>query len=189
MTPPAANRPPVRLAADLAKSLPLSDAAKTLLAPTLTPRQFFDLLAAHPPLAEDAIRFLAVALPKREAVGWGLACVRVALPTPSPVAAKALAAVEAWVKEPSEAHRRACAGAAEATGYDTATGCLANAAFWSGGSLSAPHLPAVPPPENLTATGVTAALLLAAVTDPANAAATRSRFVALGAEVAGGKRA
>ncbi len=179
--------PPVRLAADLAKPLPLSDAAKAVLAPAHTPRQFFGALAAHPPLAEDAIRFLAVALPKREAVGWALACVRAATPKPSPEAARALAKVEGWVKEPSEANRRACEAAAEAAGFGTAPGCLAGAAFWSGGSLSAPHLPPVPPRDDLTATAVTAAILLAAVGDPDRAPAHRAKFVALGGDVAGGK--
>jgi len=181
MTPPA----PARLAADLAKPLPLSDAAKALLTPTHTPRQFFEALAAHPPLAEDAIRFLAAALPKREAVLWGLACVRSVLPKPSPEAAKALTLAERWAKEPSEATRRACEPAAAAAGHGTPPGCLADAAFWSGGSLSAPHLPAVPPRDDLTAIAVANAILLAAVADIARALETRTRFVAMGAEIAG----
>src|SRR5207244_3881387 len=114
MTHPAAPGRPARLAADLARPLPLSDAARALLAPAHTARQFFEALAAQPALTEDAIRFLAVALPKREAVSWALACVRAAIPKPAPEAAKAAAAVEAWVKEPSEANRRACGAAAEA---------------------------------------------------------------------------
>jgi hypothetical protein len=188
MTQPAAQPRPVRLAGDLAKSLPLSDAARVLLAPEHTPRQFFEALAAHPPLAEDAIRFLAVALPKREAVGWALACVRSAFPKPSPEEAKAITTAEAWAKDPSEVNRRACGAAAEEAGHGTAPGCLADAAFWSGGSLSAPHLPPAPTRADLTAIGVTAAVLLAAVVDPANAPAHRSRFVALGAEAAAGRR-
>jgi hypothetical protein len=184
MTPPAAPNRLARLAADLAKPLPLSDAARALLTPAHTPRQYFDVLATHPPLAEDAIRFLAVALPKREAVAWALACVRAALPKPLPEAAKAIAAAEGWVKDPSEANRRACGAAAEAAGYGTAAGCLAGAAFWSGGSLAPPHLPPVPPRDDLTAAGVTGAILLAAAADPA----LRPKFVALGAEVAAGRK-
>ncbi|MBN9122834.1 MAG: hypothetical protein J0I06_27465 [Planctomycetes bacterium] len=179
---------PVRLAADLARSLSLSEAAKKLLAPEHTPRQYFDALAAQPTLAEDAIRFLACALPKREAVGWALACVRSAVPKPSPEAAKAIAAAEAWVKEPSEVNRRACGAAGEGAGHGTAPGCLADAAFWSGGSLSAPHLPPAPPRDDLTASAVAAAVLLAAVIDPATAPAHRSRFVALGADIASGRK-
>lgn len=182
MTQPAAPRP--RLAADLAKPLPLSDPAKALLLPTHTARQFFDVLAQHPPLAEDAIRFLAVALPKREAVIWAIACVRSAIPKPAPDAAKAITTTETWTRDPSDANRRACGAAAEVVGHDTAPGCLADAAFWSGGSLSAPHLPPVPPRDDLTATAVTGALLLAALAVPA----VLSRFVAMGAEIAGSRK-
>src|SRR5579871_5960995 len=127
MTPAAPTRPPARLAAEVAKSLPLSDAAKALLTPALSVRQFFEALVAAP-LPEDAIRLLAVSLPKREAVWWGCLCVRPALPTPTPEpAAKALAAAERWVKDPSEANRRLAEAAAEAAGYGTAAGCLAAA--------------------------------------------------------------
>ena len=189
MTQPTApaNRQ-ARLAADLARPLSLSDAAKTLLTPAHTARQFFDVLAAHPPLAEDSVRFLAVALPKREAVAWALACVRAAFPKPLPEAAKAITATEGWVRDPSEANRRACGAAADAAGYGTSAGCLAGAAFWSGGSLAPPHLPPAPPGDDLTAAAVTGAILLAAVADPARAPAARSRFVALGAEVAAGRK-
>ena len=177
------EEPVPRLAADLAAALPLSDEAQALLTPAHTPRQFFDALAARPALGEDAIRFLAAALPKREAVSWSVACVRSALPKPSPEAAKALLAAEAWVKEPSEMNRRACEAAAQAAGHGTAPGCVACAAFWSGGSLSAPHLPAVPPADNLTAIAVTGALLLAGPAPDA-----RAKFIALGVEIASGKK-
>jgi hypothetical protein len=186
MTAPTAQVRPARLAVDLAKSLPLSDASRALLAPTHTVSQFFTVLAGQLALAEDAIRFLATSLPKREAVLWAVACVKLALPKPSPEAAKAIACAEAWVKDSSEANRRACEPAASAAGQNTAPGCLACAAFWSG-SLSAPHLPPTPPRDDLTGIGVTAALLLAAVIDPARAAEMRTRFVALGADVVNGK--
>lgn len=183
MTTPATPGRPARLAAELAKPLPLSEAAKALLAPTYTVRQFFDILASHPPLAEDAIRFLAAALPKREAVWWALVCVRSAVPKPTPEAAKAMTSAEGWVKDPSEVNRRACEDAAEAAGHGTPPGCLADAAFWSGGSLAPPHLPAVPPRDDLTAVAVTNAILLAAVIDPSRIVEMRSRFLTLGTDV------
>ena len=81
-----------RLAVDVAKNVKLSDAATKLLTPALTPRQFFAALADVPTLADDAIRFLAMALPKREAVLWGLICVKGARPKPADgVAVKAVA--------------------------------------------------------------------------------------------------
>lgn len=187
MTMSASPVRPARLAADVAKTVSLSDAAKALLTPTHTPRQFFEAVAAHPPLAEDAIRFLAAALPKREAVWWALGCVRSAFPKPSPEAAKAITSAEGWVKEPTEANRRACGDAASVADYGTAPGCLAAAAFWSGGSIAPPHLGAVPPRDDLTATAVSAAVLLAAVADVNRIPANHAKFVALGADIASGK--
>lgn len=187
MNVPASPPRSARLAADVAKALTLSDASRALLAPAHTPRQFFDALAEHPPLAEDAIRFLAAALPKREAVWWALGCVRSAFPKPVPAAARALAATEVWVKEPSEANRRACGGAASAADYGTAPGCLAASAFLSGGSLAPPHLAAVPPADDLTPAAVGAAVLLAAVADVDRIPANYAKFLALGADIASGK--
>ena len=187
MNPPAAQPRPARLAADLAKPLPLSDAAKALLTPAQSASQYFTALAGQPPLAEDAIRFLAAALPKREAVLWAAACVKSVVTKPTPGEAKAISCAEAWVREGSEANRRACEAAAQAAGTDTAPGWVARAAFWSGGSLSAPHLPPAPPRDDLTGVGVTAALLMAAAANPERMTETRTRFVSIGADVVGGK--
>ena len=184
--PPAPK--PARLAADVAKSVRLSDAAQKLLTPALTPRQFFDALAAVPALADDAIRFLAAALPKREAVWWGVMCVKDALPKPvDPVAVKAVASAEAWAREPSEANRRSAEAAANAAGYGTAAGSLAAAAFWSGGSLTPPGLAPVPPKEELTGVAVAGAVLLAASVAAGGPAAAKAKAVALGGEVASGR--
>jgi hypothetical protein len=180
--------PPARLATDVARSVRLSEAALKLLAPALTPRQFFDALAVVPALADDAIRFLAAALPKREAVWWGVLCVKDALPKPvEPAAAKAVASAEVWARDPSEANRRAAEAAANAAGYGTAAGSLAAAAFWSGGSLNPPHLPPVPPKAELTGVAVAGAVLLASAAAPAGPAPAKANFVALGAQVASGR--
>src|SRR5207253_9900463 len=118
MNPAAApTRPAARLAADVAKALTLSDPAKALLTPALTPRQYFDILHAVP-LSEDAVRFLAAALPRREAVWWACLCTRQTLGNPAPdAAAKAVAAAEKRVKDPSEPNRRNAGAAAELAGY------------------------------------------------------------------------
>ena len=47
----------------------LDDAAKALLDDKQTPRQFLQLLGKQQ-LYSDAVRFLAHALPKREAIWW-----------------------------------------------------------------------------------------------------------------------
>jgi hypothetical protein len=188
MNPASPAPKAARLAADVAKPLSLSEGAAKLLAPQMTPRQFFDALAAVPAFADDAVRFLAAALPKREAVWWGVLCAKEALPKPDPAAAKAVAAAEAWVKEPSEANRRAAGAAAAAAGYGTPAGCLAAAAFWSGGSLNPPHLPPVPPKDDLTGTAIAGAVLLASVAAPAGPEAAKAKVLALGADVASGRR-
>ncbi len=183
--PPAAK--PARLAVEVAKPLSISEPAAKLLAPQMTPRQFFDALAAVPELATDAIRFLAAALPKRETVWWGILCVKTAIPKPEPTAAKAITAAETWVKEPTEANRRAAETAATAAGYGTAAGCLAAAVFWSGGSITPPHLPPVPPKDELTGTAIAGALSFAASAAPGGAEPAKAKFLALGADVASGR--
>jgi hypothetical protein len=186
-TPSAAPAKATRLANEVARPLTLSERAVGLLTPTLTPRQYFDRLASVP-LPDDAIRFLAAALPKREAVGWGLLCLKELLVKPLEApAAKALAAAEAWVKDPSEANRQAAGAAAEAAGYGTPGGCLAAAAFWSGGSLAPPHLPPVPPRDDLTGSAVTGAIVLAAAQAEPGLEPAKARGLALGADVATGK--
>lgn len=178
---------PTRLASDVAKPLSLSEKAVQLLAPGLTPRQFFDILVSVP-LPDDAIRFLAAALPKREAVGWGVICVKTVLPKPpEPAATKALAVAETWVKDPSEANRQAAGAAADSAGYGTTMGCLAAGACWSGGSLTPPHLQPVLPRDDLTGTAITGALLLASVLDPDGPEPAKLKFLALGADIAAGR--
>jgi hypothetical protein len=178
---------PTRLAADVAKTVRLSDAAKKLLTPELTPRQYFDALAAVPALADDAIRFLAAALPKREAVWWGVLCVKDAIPKPAPEGAKAVAAAEAWVREPSEPNRRTAEAAANAAGYGTPAGCVAAGAFWSGGSIAPASLPAVPPKDELTGVAISGAVLLASIVAAPSPEAAKARYLALGADVASGR--
>ena len=171
-------------AAAIGRGLQLEDAAQALLREQQTPRQYLDALtdAGHFP---DAVRFLAAALPKREAVWWACQCARAArgnaLAEP---AAAALAAAEKWVADPSDANRRAAFTTAEPAGIGTPEGAAAVAAFFSGGSLAPPNLPAVAPGEHLTASSVAGAVLLTAVlTEPEKAAEKYRRFLSLGLDV------
>ena len=186
MTPPQ-PRPAGRTAAEVVKPLPLSEPALALLTPELTVRQYLDVLIAVP-LRVDALRVLALALPKPEAVWWGALCIQLAMPTPwKPSAEQAVEATETWVKSPTDENRRACALAAEAAGWDTAAGCLAGSAWLTGGSLSPPKLPPVSPREDLTGQMLASVMLLASVTDPKTAAEKQDRFIALGLQVAAGQ--
>jgi hypothetical protein len=176
-----------KTAAEVCQLCTLSDEAKALTRDGQTPRQLFDLLLAKQ-LHLDAIRLLAAALPKREAVWWACLCARQAHGANPPAKiATAIAAAEKWVASPSEEARRAAESAAEAAEVSTPAGCAAMAAFWSGGSLAPPHVPVVPPGEQLTGHGVAGAVLLAAVlTQPEKAAEKHRAFLALGSEVANG---
>jgi hypothetical protein len=136
-----------------------------------------------------ATRFLAAALPKREAVWWACLCVRQSPALSGPPAEAALKAAERWAGDPTDEHRRAAFAAAEAAGVDTAAGCAALAAFLSGGSLAPPTIAEVPPAEHLTASAVTGAVTLAAVAaQPEKAPGRYQTFFALGTEVARGTR-
>jgi hypothetical protein len=131
---------------------------------------------------QDATRVLAHALPRRVAVWWACRCVRAVLDDrASPQDVAALQAAETWIREPSEEHRRASMTAAEATELCTPAGWVAVAAFWSGGSLAPPDVPAVPPGACLSTHAVSGAVMLAAVwRDPAHAPDMYAAFFAQG---------
>lgn len=110
----------------------------------------------------DAVGFLAHGLPKREAVWWACVCARSTLDAePAAEELKILSLAEAWVYDPSEANRRAAMAAAEASEFKTPASWAAAAAFWSGGSMAPPDLPAVPPADNLTGKAVIGAVMMA----------------------------
>lgn len=138
----------------------------------------------------DAIRFLAFGLPQRQAVWWGCLCARETLPEqPEPTELRALAAAEAWVFQPTEENRRAAMAAAEAAGFDTPASWSAVGAFWSGGSMSPPGQPVVPPGEDLTGKAISGAVLLALGRhDPLAAPARLREFLSWGIDIANGGR-
>src|SRR5262245_44734732 len=101
------------------------------------PREALDLLEQEQ--YPRAVRLLAEALPKREAVWWACQCVRHAGgPELATLAVAALRAAEQWAADPSEDNRRAAYTAAQPVGFGTPAGCAALAAFLSGGSLGPP---------------------------------------------------
>jgi hypothetical protein len=115
---------------------------------------------------------------------WACLCVRKTADKLAEADAAALEAGERWVRQPNEENRRGAETAARNTQFETATSWVALGAFWSGGSLSAPELPAVPPADPLTAQAVGAALMLAATSGPATEAVDRYRgFLDTGAAI------
>lgn len=111
----------------------------------------------------DAVRFLAHALPKREATWWACLCARNTLTDKSPAnEIKAIELAEAWVYKPTEDNRKPTLAAAEATEYKTAAGWAAIASFWSGDDISPVPQAVIPPDEKLYAKAVIGAAMLAA---------------------------
>src|SRR5450759_202773 len=162
----------------------LGEEAMALLRPDLHPLDFVPLLMEKA-LFADAVRFIAHALPKREAVWWGWVCARRAAgENPPPKIRAALDATERWVAQPNEDNRRSAMEAAQKAELGTAAGCAGLAAFFSGGSLAPPDAPAVPPGEFLAAKAVSGAVIFAAVAkEPERAPEKFRSFVAQGVEV------
>lgn len=155
-----------------------------LLRPDQHPLDFVALLMERS-LFPDAVRFIAHALPKREAVWWAWVCARRAAgENPQPKIKAALAATEKWIAQPDEINRRSAMAAAENAELGTAAGCAGLAAFFSGGSIAPPNAAAVPPGEFLTAKAVSGAVIFAAVArEPEKAPEKFRSFVAQGLEV------
>lgn len=175
---------PVSAAEAICAVAELSDDATKLLKPGMHPREYMATLSEKN-LYPDAVRFLAHALPKREAVWWGWVCARRAAgSSPAPKIKGALDATEKWIAQPTEENRRAAHEAAKKAEISTAAGCAGLAAFLSGGSLAPPHAPEVPPGEHLTAKAVTGAVIFAAVSsEPEKAPEKFANYLSQGLEV------
>jgi hypothetical protein len=174
-------------AGDIARQAKLSEKAEALLAGATTPAAYLGALMAAG-LDADAVRFLAFALPKREAVWWACLAARDALATDNrPEVAACLAAVEAWVYRPDEEKRRQTLPLAEAIGFETPAGYAALAAYWSGGSIAPPDAPEVSPDPSLTPTMAGAAVLVAATKpDPIKAPTKHRLAIARAVDIANG---
>lgn len=138
---------------------------------------------------QDALRLRAYLLEKRQAVWWGCYCLREELHETLPtVQSAAVAAAFDWVKDPSEANRRAAEAKAGDAKYSGPGATLALSAFWSTGSLAPEGSPEVEADERLTSQGVAASLVAAAyVGDPTKAPDRFRAFLDRGGDVASGK--
>jgi hypothetical protein len=162
--------------------------AGALLAPGLSAAGFIQALASAG-LMTDGLRYLAVGLPKREAVWWACTARKALLPVElPPLDISAWQAAEAWVYQPTEAHRRAAYPIAEALKFDTAGAYAALGVFWSGGSLAPPESNLViPPGDSLAGSAIGASLLLCCVPGPAKDIGERqSAALLIGADIANG---
>jgi hypothetical protein len=166
------------------ESVELSELAGDLLDDAIDVPTYIDKLTGAE-LLVDALRVLATWLSKRKAVWWGADCVESTCADRLQAQAALLTMTRSWVRDPTEVNRRATLDAAETADTRLPACWLARAAAWSGGSLSPPGLPVVPPDERLTAQALTGALLLAAVfIDPAQCAGNYRKFIEQGKQLA-----
>jgi len=175
------------VAAELLKYFELSDEAQPHADRAATPARFIESMMGAA-CFNDAVKFLAHALPKREAVWWACLAARHALNS-DPDQEAAVLAAETWAARPTEEHRLIAKQIAEKTAFKTAASWAATSAWWSAGSMAEPGQPEVPPPPFLYAQAVASAICLAAVLpDPINADKRYQRYLSQGLDLAMGGR-
>lgn len=154
-----------------------------------SPAAFFDKLCAGEHL-NDAISFLAFALPRRSAIDWGHACVgasqRFAEMLPPDMAA--YSAAGAWLDDASEERRWVAHDVGRQADTDKPEALLAMAVFVSGGSITPANSPQqVPSPPDLVGRLIGGAVTLAAMRLPPDGAKkAKADFLRFGAHFAEG---
>jgi hypothetical protein len=149
------------------------------------PQDFVAVLAEHEQHA-DAVRFLAHALPRREAIFWAWSSARKALEPgePAPPIRAALEATGRWIAEPTDENRRPMYEIAEAADIGTPAGCTALSVFLSGGSIAPPEVQAVEPDYYAAAKAIAGAVILAAVSrEPEKAPEKFADYIAHGLQI------
>jgi hypothetical protein len=168
----------------------LQEEAKAHLSGGPMPHEFVDRLV-RARLYADAMRFLAYGLPKREAVWWACLCVRsVPICCSDEIAAEAIQAAEAWVKNPSEENREAALTAGGKHNFEmpgAPAAWTAMAAGWSAGAATGDDETVEVPAEHLTAHAASGAIILAAGAEPDRAEEVSRKFLETGVQIAQGK--
>jgi hypothetical protein len=115
--------------------------------PVLPDVHFGELLAGQ--RYSDAVMFLAVALPRFDAVTWAARILEARPGKPKLSGDRAaLAAVLDWLDDPSDSKRRIANALAEKAALNSPEQLLALATFMSGGSIAPEDInPILPPPE------------------------------------------
>jgi hypothetical protein len=172
-----------KTAAEICAAIELSEPAHKLLDDQVPPADFLARLA-ETGMGADAVRFLAHALPKREAVWWACQCIREAGVDSGQEGKAALLAAALWAADPSEENRRSAQKAAEAA-QATPEALVAMGAFLGAGSMAPPDAPEVKPADDFTPRSVAGAVLLGAVAaEPEKAPQKYQRFIELGIQSA-----
>lgn len=179
-----------RTVAEICGDFKLQEEAKAHLSGQPAPHGFVDKLI-RAGLYADATRFLAYALPKRQAVWWVSLCVRTVSGCCSdPTSTAAVQAADTWVKNPTEPAREAALAAGGKHNFEmpgAPAGWTAMAAGWSGGTAKTDDENIPASPKHLTAHAAAGAIMLAAMVEPDRATETYRRFLETGVQIAQGK--
>ena len=152
-------------AVEVCADIELSEEATELLSGGQSPSAFLQLLLDGE-MTQDAIRFLARSLPRREATWWACLSARQCIEDSTDkelIAALDLA--EQWVYKPTDDLRYAAYQATEKIDKENPMYWAAMASFWSGGSMSPPDAPEVPPADHICSLAVSGAVSLAGLSD------------------------
>lgn len=183
--PPACDLAALKAAEVIARYQP-DDVVPAMLKPEMSCLDLLSALAGKQEY-DSAVRLLCFALPKQHAVWWAIGCVEQS--AGDKLTAQDKAALESarnWVIDPSEENRRLAEAGAAPIQMGSAAGAAALGAFWSGGSLAPAEFDAVPPPNELTAQAVYAAMCLTCIEgDGRNA--NLPRFYETGLKIAAGE--
>ncbi|MHC4328060.1 MAG: DUF6931 family protein, partial [Planctomycetota bacterium] len=177
-------------AAEICGDFELQEEAKPHLSGEPMPHEFVNRLV-RAKLYSDATRFLAYGLPKRQAVWWACQCVRnVSACCSDEIAADAMQAAEAWVKDPSEENRKAALTVGSKHNFEmpgAPAAWTAMAAGWSGGADATTNEDVSASPEHLTAHAASGAIILAATAEPEQVDKAYRGFLETGVQIAQGK--
>lgn len=155
----------------------------------MAPARYFARLMSAGRL-DDAVHFLALALPRFESVAWAARMVR-DISGPERAGESEAAALKSallWLQDPVETRRRAAFEAAEAAPSDSAGRMAALAVFYSGGSIAPIDCQPLPAPREAAGRFAAGAILLAAARAPDMEAALR-KALASGEALAGAPEA
>lgn len=183
-TPPVASILATSPLPEICRRFKLSEGARQALAGQRDGLSFLDALVRRE-LFEDAVRFLAHALPRQAAVGWAYLCARQAHASqPAPQDDEALTAAVAWLASPGESARLAAHKASDKAKLATPAGRVCAAIFLSGPDHSLPDA-LRRPGDGSAAVGVVWAVLgCASWGDPGKKAERFRRILAEGQNVA-----
>ena len=162
--------------ANIIKNYQLSEELAQQIQPDMAPDEFLQLTADRE-LYTDAVAFMAHALPLRESIYWAFLTVSFLKDKfTDEISARIPGTVEAWFKSSDEANRRICGELADALQLKNGPAWLAEAVFWSGGSISSPKDPETQPPAFLYAKAVFGAVCLSISLDEEDPSVIKANF-------------